>query len=78
MHRTTPITWLALVSKIFERVLHKQLYGYLNENELFCPQQFGFKSICSTELAYATSKSSKSDGLYVYTNKHIFRFVKGF
>ena len=32
----------------------KQLYDYLDENELLCPQQFGLKPNCSTELACAT------------------------
>ena len=50
-----PISVLTSFSKIFEKVIHKQLFmiihDYPNENELFCPQQFGFRSNCSTELA---------------------------
>ena len=49
-----PISLLTSFSKIFEKVIHKQLYDYLNENELLCPQQFGFRPNCSTELACAT------------------------
>ena len=46
-----PILLLPTISKIFERVIHTQLYNYLSENELLCEQQYGFRSQHSTELA---------------------------
>ena len=46
-----PISLLPTISKIFERVIHTQLYSYLSENELLYEQQYGFRSQHSTELA---------------------------
>ena len=46
-----PISLLPTISKIFERVMYKQLYQYFNENKLLCEQQYGFRSQHSTELA---------------------------
>ena len=42
---------LPTISKIFERVIHMQLYAYFCENNLLCEQQYGFRSKHSTELA---------------------------
>ena len=39
------------ISKIFERVIHIQLYDYFCKNNLLCEQQYGFRSKHSTELA---------------------------
>ena len=46
-----PISLLLTISKIFERVIHTQLYNYVSEYELLCEQQYGFRSQHSTELA---------------------------
>ena len=46
-----PISMLPTISKIFERVIHMQLYAYFCENNLLCEQQYGFRSKHSTELA---------------------------
>ena len=46
-----PISLLPILSKIFERVMYKQLYQYFNGNKLLCEQQYGFRSQHSTELA---------------------------
>ena len=46
-----PISLLPTISKIFERVIHTQLYKYLSDNKLLCEQQYGFQSQHSTELA---------------------------
>ena len=46
-----PISLLPTISKIFERVIHTQLYNYLSENELLREQQYGFRSQHSPELA---------------------------
>ena len=45
------ISFLPTISKIFERVMYKQLYQYFNENKMLCEQQYGFRSQHSTELA---------------------------
>ena len=39
------------MSKIFERVIHTQLYTYFDENKLLSEQQYGFREKHSTELA---------------------------
>ena len=46
-----PISLLPTMSKIIERVMHSQLYAFLNENNLITEQQYGFRSNHSTELA---------------------------
>ena len=46
-----PISLLRTISKIIERIMHSQLYAYLNKNNLIAEQQYGFKSHDSTELA---------------------------
>ena len=37
-----PKSLLPTISKIFERVIHTQLYKYLSDNKLLCEQQYGF------------------------------------
>ena len=46
-----PISLLNSFSKIFEYVMFHQLFDYLNDNNLLCLQQFGFRPGHSTELA---------------------------
>ena len=46
-----PISLLSIISKIFERVVHDQLYSYFEENNLFYKHQYGFRKKHSTELA---------------------------
>ena len=46
-----PIALLPSISKIFEYTILEQLSNYFLENELFAPQQFGFRAKHSTELA---------------------------
>ena len=46
-----PISILPSVSKVFERVMHNQLYSYLTNNHLLYENQYGFRDKHSTELA---------------------------
>ena len=46
-----PTSVLPVISKIFETVIHEQLSEYFISNNLFCPQQYGFRKNSSTELA---------------------------
>ena len=46
-----PIALLPSISKIFEYAILEQLSNYSLQNELFAPQQFGFRAKHSTELA---------------------------
>ena len=38
-----PIAILSILSKIIEKVVHKNLYGYLSEHNLINENQFGFR-----------------------------------
>ena len=46
-----PISVLPVISKVFETVLQEQLTEYFISNNMFVPQQYGFKKNSSTELA---------------------------
>ena len=43
-----PVSVLPVVVKVFERLVHRQLYNYLQENELLNPVQFGLRLIFNT------------------------------
>ena len=45
------ISLLPTISKIFERVIHEQMYGYFNKFKLLAEQQYGFCKQHSTEYA---------------------------
>ena len=46
-----PISVLPIFSKIFEKVVHKQLFSYLNENSILHENQYGFRSNKNTTQA---------------------------
>ena len=46
-----PISVLPTVARVFERLIHEQLYNYFVENKLLSNEQWGFRSIRSTTLA---------------------------
>ena len=46
-----PISILPSLSKVFEKVVYKQLYDYFVSNHLFYTSQHGFKTLHSTETA---------------------------
>jgi len=46
-----PISILPSISKIFEKIIQKQIVQYFDENNLFFESQYGFRSNHSTELA---------------------------
>ena len=46
-----PISLLPTISKNFEKIIHDQMYEYLNDNNLLTEQQFGFRKLHSTEYA---------------------------
>lgn len=47
------ITVLPTLSKILEKAVHSQVYGFLKTNELLSPSQFGFREKLSTAVALA-------------------------
>ena len=46
-----PISLLPTISKVFERVIHDQIYEYFNQFNLLAEQQYGFRKQHSTEYA---------------------------
>ena len=48
-----PIAILPTLSKLLERIVHHQVYNYLQEHKLLASQQFGFRSKLSTTIALA-------------------------
>ena len=48
-----PISILPAISKIMEKIIHRQIMNYLNKNKLLTKFQFGFRPGMSTELAAA-------------------------
>ena len=46
-----PISVLSVVSKIFEKVMYKRLYAYLECHNILHSLQFGFRQKCSTNHA---------------------------
>ena len=61
-----PISLLSSISKVFEKVIHKRLYNFLEHNEMLNPLQFGFRSKHST--IHAITKLT-SDVLLGFENK---------
>ncbi|CAB4037008.1 Hypothetical predicted protein [Paramuricea clavata] len=49
MDNYRPISILPVLSKVFERVVQKQLYEYLEKNSLLSPNQFAFRKHRSTQ-----------------------------
>ena len=48
VHNYRPISILPIMSKIIEKVVHHQLYGFLQRNRIISPSQFGFRKKLST------------------------------
>ena len=46
-----PNSLLPTLSKVFKRVIHKQLYNYFSNENLLAEQQYGFRAKHPTELA---------------------------
>ena len=46
-----PISLLSIFDKIFEKLMHKQLYSFLNTNDILFENQFGFRKNNSTSFA---------------------------
>ena len=46
-----PISVISVMAKIFERIVYDQLYAYLEEHNIICKYQSGFRAIHSTVTA---------------------------
>ena len=53
---------IPIVSKVFERIVYEQLYDYLEEHDILCQNQSGFRANHSTvtDTILITGKSMKS------------------
>ena len=46
-----PISVISVMAKVFERIVYDQLYAYLEEHNIICKYQSGFRAIHSTVTA---------------------------
>ena len=46
-----PISLLPAISKVFEKIVYRQIYSYLEQHNLLLKSQYGFRTDHSTELA---------------------------
>ena len=46
-----PISVISVVAKVFERIVYDQLYAYLEEHDMICKYQSGFRAIHLTVTA---------------------------
>ena len=58
-----PISILPPISKIFEKIIHKQLYSYLENNQILYKDQFGFRTNRSTTQAILNFVQNLYDSL---------------
>ena len=66
-----PISLLPIVGKVIEKIMHKQLSGYLNQNGILFPSQYGFRKNQNASFApqWTLEKVAKSD-TYKLTLNH--------
>ena len=55
-----PISVIPVIAKIFEKIVHEQLYEYLNNYNLLTTCQSGFRSLHSTLTALVEATNSWS------------------
>ncbi|XP_075163349.1 uncharacterized protein LOC142235983 [Haematobia irritans] len=58
-----PIALLPIIDKVYERILHRQLSRYFEENNLLSPFQFGFRKGSGTEEAVVNVVNNICKGL---------------
>lgn len=58
-----PISILPIVSKLLEKIVHQQLYAYLNKNDYLSPVQSGFRKSFSTQTSLHRLTEYILDGL---------------
>ena len=75
-----PISLLSVLSKLFEKLVHKKLYAYLDENNIINECQFGFRASHSTShaLINATENLYKSLDNDLHTLGIFIDFSKAF
>ena len=58
-----PISVLPVISKLIEKIVHQQLYKYLDDNKLLCTAQSGFRKKFSTQTSLHRLSESILDAL---------------
>ena len=69
-----PISLLPIFDKIIEKIVHQQLYAFLEEHNVFFINQFGFKKRTSTghsmiEITEQIKIPENSDAVFSLTSK---------
>ena len=49
-----PVAILSPISKILEKIIFEQIYGFFNRNKIFHPNLHGYRENCSTQTALIT------------------------
>ena len=75
-----PISLLSNIEKIFEKLMYKRLYTFLNKNNVIYNQQFGFRQQYSTShtLINITENIKKSSWWWKYRLWSFCRLTKSF
>ena len=75
-----PISLLSIFSKLFEKLVHKRLYSYFDENNIITENQYGFRALHSTShaLINATENLYKSLDNDLHTLGIFIDFSKAF
>ena len=58
-----PISTICVLSKIFEKMMYKRLYAFLQKNSILVPFQFGFRTGSSTSDALLKFLESAYDSI---------------
>lgn len=58
-----PISVLPVFAKVFEKLVYNRIYNFLNQNNIFNSNQFGFRKGFSTEMAIATTVETITNAL---------------
>ena len=53
-----PISLLSIISKLFEKLIHKKLYTYFDDNDIINDNQYGFRPSHSTSHALINATES--------------------
>ena len=58
-----PVSWLCILSKVFEKIMYDRLLNFVNKFELLYAQQFGFRKNRSTYMALLSLVDNQNPGL---------------
>ena len=58
MNNYRSISVISVVAKVFERITHDQIYGFLSEHDILAKSQSGFRSIHSMVTALLEASDS--------------------